>query len=888
MESLVKSSPSGPSPSTMSALEDLTAVIQSISRRIHTVVGANHGQLLKQAEQVADIETRLRAVGSRVSELRAQFSGSRGALRLTRSALEAGVTRLEFLQRAARLLAQSARVVAKCRVLEQQVAQMKASGASRDVAKAARTARDITRVLEAPGDPLRGIQCVDSERKFVSDCIARVRSAASARLATSVEALNQTDTGSALQVFFLLGELPSRVDARLDSMLAASALGLKRALDVSSFAGKASAGSAGRTTAGRWRAALWAHFEKFLQNLFAQTVQVWNLQRVLLKKSDPASNTSFFAVYTGAAVAGAAVAEVAVAEAATTAVGDQKAAKASIKSNGASPPSPPPSPPLLDSFWSRMVATIARELKRAFSSSRFVRTIIVSDFPRLQHLFSRLSTRLAQATKGSSSARRFQTVLSRGGDAAEGGMEMGEEDSDTMAAATAPDRYLQRAREAWESSAFGDAQAAALRLVLDGYQAAFLDSTMSKLSEPINVMFGSVRTGRYPTESDAEMFISACANALRSVRASGGDITGLVAARLKQSVKHLSRLAKKTLELKASSTSASDRRNIALFKLLAVVDRGLGPASLRSLIPGIPQVATVQIQDALASCAEVRSLVLSRAFVRLQGEVATRMIRLHDESFARPGLGGSGHKPASRFMSELQIWVERLSRSFTPQYCPARPSPAVRQELRVLLKRVANDVSRVFSRSVTLITGLREDAKLAIANDVAQLESSLHALAPKAHFTAPPRCYAELRHIRRLLFLSNDDVIASLRAGVAEAAALGPPNDSADEDGGTRDPVVAVQLLLSRLTSQCTLPFPCVPHVVLNAGLSKYSRWLAQAPLGTILRKLHIMVQGLLARLDKTGLTGEKAVEAGRVFRAILDNLGRAVTTVAAEPGAAP
>ena len=104
----------------------------------------------------------------------------------------------------------------------------------------------------------------------------------------SIETQNQVQLGTALQVFRSLGQLQSKVDAIIDSNTQAVLKAIAGVLNDAAFKdGDHSASLAAR------RATLWTKMEKVMDALFNITVQVRHLERVLSKKRDHNTQSSY-------------------------------------------------------------------------------------------------------------------------------------------------------------------------------------------------------------------------------------------------------------------------------------------------------------------------------------------------------------------------------------------------------------------------------------------------------------------------------------------------------------------------------------------------------------------------------------------------------------------
>ncbi len=423
------------------------------------------------------------------------------------------------------------------------------TNAVRELAKAAACVNEIYGVLNE--SDMNGLDCVTEELPFIQGVSQRVRSEAEKVLARGLEQLNQSELAASLQIFYNLGpnELVSAVQSTLAAIRKKLGVAIRQTFDVALISERVTAamssvktGGGGGSGSGRadgkppsiiaaltaggapggsvsvgstWRATLWDRVEvHFVDSFYSLIRQVWTLQRVLAKKKDPTTHQIFLHVYN---------ANCKPAASASASASASSNSAAAIKSKTAEPaassaPAVNPTQSVLHTFWEEACAILTNELEDVNKPSiggggggsasvggrGFVKTQFINEFPRLSLTFHSLLTRIITTCASGLHADSLNSDLPDANDigssakASPAFAASRDSKSAALAAAVAASSGPGSNGVGVSSSSGADGThilGARSRQIfmrsLVPFQHGFLSKSLSKLNEPVNVMFGS-------------------------------------------------------------------------------------------------------------------------------------------------------------------------------------------------------------------------------------------------------------------------------------------------------------------------------------------------------------------------------------------------------------
>uniref|UniRef100_A0AAY4D233 Conserved oligomeric Golgi complex subunit 5 n=1 Tax=Denticeps clupeoides TaxID=299321 RepID=A0AAY4D233_9TELE len=421
--------------------EELAKLAQGISqldKELHAQVVERHEDLLAQATGIESLEGVLQMMQTRIAALQNAVDRIRTKIVDPYNKIVARTAQLARLQVACDLLRRIIRILYLSKRLQGQL-----QGGSREITKAAQSLNELDYLSQ--GVDLSGIEVIENDLLFISRARLEVENQAQRLLEQGMEIQNPTQVGTALQVFYNLGNLKETISNVVDGYRTSIEENVTKSLDIKVLTqsgsikgapGRAVMPTPGNTAA--FRAALWTSLEKLMDHICAACSQVQHLQKVLGKKRDPVTHVCFI---------------------------DE------INKDG--------QPDILLTFWSSVTQTLSVEFQRASASSTFLKQALEGEYPKLLRLYNDLWKRLQQYSTS------IQGALSNSGS-----LDLPAELPDPVA--DSPDLFTQ-AKQGYDPEK-------ELKASLQPYEAAYLSKSLSRLFDPINLVFP--QGGRNPPSSD--------------------------------------------------------------------------------------------------------------------------------------------------------------------------------------------------------------------------------------------------------------------------------------------------------------------------------------------------------------------------------------------------
>lgn len=284
--------------SAAASSEKLQEGIQLLERQLRSEVFLRHDELLEQLSSLKETESVLTVVRAGVESLQASTQRVRAEIAEPYKNIKTKSKQLASLHDTVELLRTVIRVLKQVKRLQE---LMEAGGANVDLAKAAQLYNEIE-TLRKEID-LAGVEVVDEEVPWLLEVGNQIRSEAMKGLEKGMEALNQAEVGSILQVYYNMGELKPTVESLIGKYKQLTIKSVSTALDMkaisASVGGSLGSGGMQRSNASqgagipRARESLWQRMGNCMDQLHGIVVAVWHLQRVLAKKRDPISHVGF-------------------------------------------------------------------------------------------------------------------------------------------------------------------------------------------------------------------------------------------------------------------------------------------------------------------------------------------------------------------------------------------------------------------------------------------------------------------------------------------------------------------------------------------------------------------------------------------------------------------
>uniref|UniRef100_A0A8C0A6G3 Conserved oligomeric Golgi complex subunit 5 n=1 Tax=Bos mutus grunniens TaxID=30521 RepID=A0A8C0A6G3_BOSMU len=622
-------------------LAKLAQGISQLDKELHLQVVARHEDLLAQATGIESLEGVLQMMQTRIGALQGAVDRMKAKIIEPYNKIVARTAQLARLQVACDLLRRIIRILYLSKRLQGQL-----QGGSREITKAAQSLNELDYLSQ--GIDLSGIEVIENDLLFVARARLEVENQAKRLLEQGVETQNPTQVGTALQVFHNLGTLKDTITNVVDGYCAAIEENINSALDIKVLtqpSQSAVRGGPGRSTmptpgnTAAFRASLWTNMEKLVDHIFTVCGQVQHLQKILTKKRDPVSHICF-------------IEEI-------------------VKDGQAE---------ILYTFWSSVTQALSSQFQTATNSSMFLKQAFEGEYPKLLRLYNDLWKRLQQYSQN------IQGNFNASGTAdLYADLQHTEDDTQDVFIPKKPDYDPEKA----------------LKDSLQPYEAAYLSKSLSRLFDPINLVFPP--GGRNPPSAD--------------------ELEGII----------------KTIASELNVAAVDSNLTLAVSKNVAKTIQLYGVKSEQLAIYVLMGNA---VQPLLTSVGDAIEAII---------------ITMHQEDFSG-SLPNSGKPdvPCSLYMKELQGFIVRVMSDYFKHF---ECSDFVFDNTEAIAQRAIE----LFIRNASLIRPLGEGGKMRLAADFAQMELAVGPFCRRVSDLG--KSYRMLRSFRPLLFQTNEHVASSPALG---------------------------------------------------------------------------------------------------------------------------
>ncbi|CAL8324123.1 unnamed protein product [Lota lota] len=718
-------------------LAKLAQGISQLDRELHSQVVARHEDLLAQAPGIESLEGVLQMMQTRIYALQGAVDRMRSKIVDPYNKIVARTTQLARLQVACDLLRRIIRILFLSKRLQGQL-----QAGSREITKAAQSLNELDYLSQ--GVDLSGIEVIENELLLISRSRLEVENQAKRLLEQGMEIQNPSQVGTALQVFYNLGSLRETIAGVVSTYHSVIRDSVSSALDIRGLTQPTSTrGAPGRAvlpTPGNtaaFRAALWTNLEKLMDQICAACKQMQHLQKVLTKKRDPVTHVCF--------------------------IDDI------IKDGQAD---------ILYTFWNDVTNTLSVEFHQATSGSSFLKQAMEGEYPKLLRLYSELWRRLQRYSAS------LQGALGGGG-ALDAGLDVSETERQ--------DLFTQAKQDYNPEKALKDS--------LLPYEAAYLSKSLSRLFDPINLVF-PVGGQAPPSPDELDSIIKTISSEL-NVAAGDPDLALAVA---KNAAKTVQLFCVKSEQLLCTQGEASQvigpltdgqRKNVAvvnsLFRLQVAVSKVI------SGLTSIPAAAEQALRSSLEGVQVLMAAAVEPLLQSVSDSLEAIIITMHQEDFSSPLSSGERPEvPCSLYMRELQGFVARAVADYFQHF----------QCLDFMYGRTESIAQRailLFLRHASLLRPLGEGGKMRLAADFAQMELTVAPLCRRVSDLGKP--YRMLRSFRPLLFQTSELISSSAVVGE----------------------LIPYSTLLSFLFSRAPGELRS-PHQRAEWSIARYSQWLDDHP----------------------------------------------------------
>uniref|UniRef100_A0A668AP40 Conserved oligomeric Golgi complex subunit 5 n=1 Tax=Myripristis murdjan TaxID=586833 RepID=A0A668AP40_9TELE len=638
-------------------------------------VVARHEDLLAQATGIESLEGVLQMMQTRISALQGAVDRIRTKIVDPYNKIVARTTQLARLQVACDLLRRIIRILYLSKRLQGQL-----QGGSREITKAAQSLNELDYLSQ--GVDLSGIEVIENDLLLISRARLEVENQAKRLLEQGMEIQNPTQVGTALQVFYNLGNLRETISAVVGGYHTSIRDNVTSALDIKSLTqpantrgapGRAVLPTPGNTAA--FRAALWTNLEKLMDQICAACRQVQHLQKVLTKKRDPVTHVCFI---------------------------DE------IIKDGQHD--------ILYTFWTDVTNTLSEEFHKATEASSFLKQAVEGEYPKLLRLYNELWRRLQQYSASLQGALTSSAGMDSSLD-----VSTTETDGQDLFTHTKQDYNPEKA----------------LKDSLQPYEAAYLSKSLSRLFDPINLVFPM--GGRNPPSNDELDSIIKTISSELNVASVDPNLTLAVA---KNAAKTVQLFCVKSEQLLCTQGDASQvigpltegqRRNVAVVNSLFRLQQAVSKVEIK------PRNA---VQPLLQSVGD---------------SIEAIIITLHQEDFSGPlSSPDKPDVPCSLYMKELQGFISRVMADYFRHFQCV-------DFIYESTESIAQRAIELFIRNASLLRPLGEGGKMRLAADFAQMEMAVAPLCRRVSDLGKP--YRMLRSFRPLLFQTSELIVSSSAVG---------------------------------------------------------------------------------------------------------------------------
>ncbi|XP_060069562.1 conserved oligomeric Golgi complex subunit 5-like isoform X3 [Ylistrum balloti] len=722
-------------------LSKLAEGIALLDREIHSQIVAHHDDLLSQASGVETLEGVLQMMQTRIQSLLAAMDRVRTKVSEPFNKIAARTAQLRNLQETCDLLRRIIRIMYLSKRLHSQL-----QGGAREITKAAQSLNELDYICE--GVDFAGIEIIEQDRRFIRGARKDVETQAQKMLDQGLETQNPTQVATALQVFHNLRCLHQTVDKVVTGCKEGLHKNIRSCLDMQALSQQQSSviGSKG----GPGKASM-----PVTGNTAAFRALLWtNMEKMMdniYASCVQVQHLQKVLVKKRDPVTHVCFIE----ELAKYHEGNLN---------------------IMQDFWDSVTRMLTTEFTEASEGSMFLKQAFEGEYPKLLRLYNDLWRRLQQFCLNTSSHMADHLTNEEGGE---------------------EDLFLQvNRRDKYDPET-------TLRLTLAKFEMAYLSKSLSRLFDPINLIFSNSSSMNPPTASEVESVVKTIISEL-NVASVDNKLCVTVS---KNVAKTIELFCNKSEQLLATDGEASQvialpsqgqSRNCATVNTLYLLHQ-----SISKILAGLttyPTEATESIKKALEVTVGLMSAAVNPLLSSISDAVEAIILTIHQEDFS--GMMDVDHQKeahCSLYMRELQDFVTRCQTDYL--------SPFDCQDfIMESIKPIASRCVMLFVRHACLVRPLGEGGKMRLAADFAQMELAISPFCKRVSDIG--KDYRLLRAFRPLLFQTPEHISRSPTLG----------------------DIIPYSTCLHFLFAKGAPPELRSPHVVVDWSISRYSQWLDSHP----------------------------------------------------------
>ncbi|EFX83109.1 hypothetical protein DAPPUDRAFT_316118 [Daphnia pulex] len=761
-----------------------------LDKAIQNQVSEHYEDLLKHASGIETLENVLSMMQNHIQSFSASIERLKTRISEPHNKLQTQTLMLSRLQLSCELLRRIIRILSLSKRLQVQL-----QAGPKEITKTAQTLSELDQLSKDVD--LSGVEIIEKDQKLILQARIEVEKQAKVMLQKGLEAQNQSQVGTALQVFHNLGILEPTVESVLENARETLYSGLKRALDVEQLSHFSTSSSASglHQVDGKFKGPGRVAMPVTGSSPAFRTALWSNMEKLM----DQIFNSCAQVQHLQKVLAKKRdpVTHVCFLE--------------ELNQNR--------NTHLVQRFWTEVTGLLTQEFNRAANESSHIKQAFEAEYPKLLRMSADLWGKLTQF---------HQEISSASGN-------------------LGTDEYLDEEQNTTGTNQFN--AETALRRSLATFQNAYLSRSLSRLFDPVNLMFSSGGNEGLPSTDE-------CDNLIKIIQS---ELTvSLVDIKLGQLVtknvtKTIQMMAVKAEQLLISDGEASQvigpptaaqRTNAGAVNLLHQFDRNLRRAIVS--LPGLSEDCVAAVIDSLKHIATLMRNSIQPLLTSLTDAVEAIVLTMHDEDFSspHPPEDGAASAPCSLYMKELQSFLSRSAADYFSLY---HSPDFLREELRAVATRCLD----LFVRHASLLRPLADGGKMKLAADFAQMELAISSFYDRP--TELGRSYRVLRSFRPLLFQTVEHLAQSPTVG----------------------DVIPYSLVLHFLFARAPAELKS-PHQGAGWSVVRYSKWLDEH--ATEKERLSV-IQGALESYVQ-GVKQRQAKEFAKEYAIMVQLLQKALATL--------
>ncbi|CAF3004969.1 unnamed protein product [Rotaria sp. Silwood2] len=379
------------------------------------------------------------------------------------------------------------------------------------------------------------------------------------------------------------------------------------------------------------------------------------------------------------------------------------------------------------------------------------------------------------------------------------------------------------------------------------FEKSYLSISLSRLSDPINLMFSSSTTKLLPTQQELENLIKVIINEL-SVSTVSEALVNKVARNIGKAIQLFAAKCEQSIctdsegSQVVSVPTPAQLRNISainiLYNFCSMINKMLSEQQ------NLSSDATTRITDALQCVHSLMHTAIHPFLNSVADCIEAILATMHTEDFSQSA-GSQSDSQSSLYMKELQEFIIRIQKDYFSEF-------QCKDFMYENLAPIACRAIILFMEHISLVRPLGEGGLLRLVVDFAQIELALSPFCRR--LTDLGKHYKILKAFRSLLILNTEEF----------------QNNSAIGD------VVPYDIVLHHLFSRAPIEMRS-PHQVMNWSISRYIQWLDEHP--NMSDRL-VMIKGTLETYVQT-VRNRQQKEFAPIYVIILNILEKGLTSVA-------